>query len=238
MSTKDVVLSERKGVSNIVVVLLIAVSCILGAGVGYWFKAVNNGEVVSQIDSLNSKFSDLKKQLDQTKQILAEKDSQLANATTEKSTLLAEIKQLKVKLSEPPAVVIQEVQQASSKEVVEEPGRVEKVSTVVYFDFNKAELKPEYLKELGSVAHLIIRKNAALVIEGHTDDVGDKEYNIILSKKRADVVKQAILTLTADKKPCNIISIGVGSAKNKPNVKNNEKRKVLVTAVEDCKGSL
>jgi outer membrane protein OmpA-like peptidoglycan-associated protein len=61
----------------------------------------------------------------------------------------------------------------------------------VKFDFNQATIKPEsetVLKEVGAV--LTQDPNLRLRIEGHTDNVGKPAYNLELSKKRAEAVKQ------------------------------------------------
>jgi outer membrane protein OmpA-like peptidoglycan-associated protein len=59
----------------------------------------------------------------------------------------------------------------------------------IYFDFDKAILKPASNKELNNLLQLL-EKNPAMNIEisGHTDSKGSDEYNKILSKKRAQAV--------------------------------------------------
>jgi len=59
----------------------------------------------------------------------------------------------------------------------------------IYFDFDKAILKPTSNKELNNLLQLL-EKNPAMNIEisGHTDSKGSDEYNKILSKKRAQAV--------------------------------------------------
>jgi len=59
----------------------------------------------------------------------------------------------------------------------------------IYFDFDKAILKPASNKELNNLLELL-QKNSAMHIEisGHTDSKGSDEYNQVLSKKRAQAV--------------------------------------------------
>ncbi len=57
------------------------------------------------------------------------------------------------------------------------------------FDFNSAVVKPEYYPLLDRVAD-ILKENPGLRVEiqGHTDSIGPEEYNMQLSKRRAQAV--------------------------------------------------
>lgn len=60
----------------------------------------------------------------------------------------------------------------------------------IFFDYNSATLKPNMLKVLDRLVDLIKQnKNYKINIEGFTDDVGLEVYNLNLSQKRADEVK-------------------------------------------------
>jgi outer membrane protein OmpA-like peptidoglycan-associated protein len=64
----------------------------------------------------------------------------------------------------------------------------------IYFDFNRATLKPESkrgLEDMAAVLKTLDRR--AFVIEGHTDDIGSDRYNDDLSARRADAVKSALV---------------------------------------------
>jgi outer membrane protein OmpA-like peptidoglycan-associated protein len=64
----------------------------------------------------------------------------------------------------------------------------------VFFDFNSAKLKPSMLKVLDRLVDLIKQnKNYNLKIEGYTDNVGKEDYNLNLSQKRAEAVKNFLL---------------------------------------------
>lgn len=59
----------------------------------------------------------------------------------------------------------------------------------VNFAFNSADLTADAKKNLNAVAEIFIEfPDTELMIEGHTDDVGAAEYNMKLSKRRADSV--------------------------------------------------
>ncbi|MEP7016208.1 MAG: OmpA family protein, partial [Verrucomicrobiota bacterium] len=59
----------------------------------------------------------------------------------------------------------------------------------IYFDFNRAEIKPESEPTLKEIATLMQSKNALnILVVGHTDNVGAFESNKTLSQKRAEAV--------------------------------------------------
>lgn len=59
----------------------------------------------------------------------------------------------------------------------------------VNFAFNSADLTADAKKNLNAVAEIFIEfPDTELMIEGHTDDIGAAEYNMKLSKRRADSV--------------------------------------------------
>ena len=76
------------------------------------------------------------------------------------------------------------------------PAKGEKVSVdlLIKFDTAKSVVKAEYDEKLRKVAEFL--KNYAEVraeIEGHTDSMGDKQYNMRLSQERADAVRRALI---------------------------------------------
>lgn len=87
---------------------------------------------------------------------------------------------------------------------------------LVFFDFDKADLKDESLPELDLAAEFLRTHPAVRVrIEGHTDDVGTDEYNLQLSRRRADAVKKYLVSKGIDER--RITTIGYG--KSQPKVK-------------------
>ncbi len=66
----------------------------------------------------------------------------------------------------------------------------------ILFDFDKAELKPAMFEKLRKTADLVNMyppEKVKVFIEGHTDDVGSKEYNLELSLKRAKMVMRYLV---------------------------------------------
>jgi outer membrane protein OmpA-like peptidoglycan-associated protein len=74
----------------------------------------------------------------------------------------------------------------SEEELVDLPG--------VYFEFASARLRPESDAAIAEVSDLLKRRpDWKLRIEGHTDNVGGPEFNVTLSRQRAEAVKAAIV---------------------------------------------
>jgi OmpA-OmpF porin, OOP family len=69
----------------------------------------------------------------------------------------------------------------------------------ILFDFNSDELRPEYAeKKMMLVDFLQKNPDAYVVTAGFTDSVGDEEYNLGLSQRRAESVKRALTDVGID----------------------------------------
>ena len=67
------------------------------------------------------------------------------------------------------------------------------------FRFDKAELRPEDKQELEEVVRFLKEYPESWVrIAGHTDNVGSKEVNLTLSRRRAEGVEQMLLSASID----------------------------------------
>ncbi len=63
----------------------------------------------------------------------------------------------------------------------------------IYFDFNKADVKPESDTTLAEIAKLLKTSPAmSLLVVGHTDNVGSFDFNLDLSQRRAAAVVDAL----------------------------------------------
>jgi OOP family OmpA-OmpF porin len=64
----------------------------------------------------------------------------------------------------------------------------------VLFDFNKADIKPEYHEKLDRTGKVMAANpNTRLVLAGYTDGKGSEGYNMELSRKRAEAVRDYLL---------------------------------------------
>lgn len=60
----------------------------------------------------------------------------------------------------------------------------------VLFDFNQAAIRPDARPVLDKLAQLVAQDgDAKITIEGHTDSKGDDAYNLRLSQRRAQAVR-------------------------------------------------
>jgi outer membrane protein OmpA-like peptidoglycan-associated protein len=65
----------------------------------------------------------------------------------------------------------------------------------IYFDFASDKIKPESEPVLREIADALNHNPTwKLRVEGHTDNIGGDDYNLNLSQRRAEAVKQALLT--------------------------------------------
>lgn len=64
----------------------------------------------------------------------------------------------------------------------------------ILFDFDKADVKPQYYEVLAKVGEYMRTKpNARVVLAGHTDNIGTREYNLKLSHRRASSVRDYLV---------------------------------------------
>ena len=90
----------------------------------------------------------------------------------------------------------------------------------VQFPFNSAEIVPDMTGPLDAVAEGIRLAGApmSIVIEGHTDAVGSADYNLLLSRRRAESVKHYLVYAHA--LPASMFRV-VGRGKYDPLVRDN-----------------
>ena len=86
---------------------------------------------------------------------------------------------------------------------------------IVYFDFDSYVVKPEFQSVIEAHArYLTANKSRRMAIEGHTDEIGGREYNLALGQKRAEAVRRALGLLGVTDSQVEAVSFG----KEKPAV--------------------
>lgn len=110
------------------------------------------------------------------------------------------------------------------------------VSLAIEFDINKADVRPQYQDEVAKVG-VFMKKNptTTALIEGYADEVGNADYNLQLSQKRAEsVVKSLEDNYGID--PKRLSAKGYGEAKpvadNATDV--GKQRNRHINAIIDC----
>ncbi|MBK7049605.1 MAG: peptidoglycan-associated lipoprotein Pal [Rhodoferax sp.] len=80
---------------------------------------------------------------------------------------------------------------------------------IVYFDYDSFVIKPEFQSVVESHARYIkADKSRKVVIEGHTDERGGREYNLALGQKRAEAVRSALGLLGVIDNQLEAVSFG------------------------------
>ncbi len=80
---------------------------------------------------------------------------------------------------------------------------------VVYFDFDKYNLRPDARAALDHNYELLKQFPSAVIkIEGHCDERGTVEYNLSLGEKRAKAAQDYLIGLGIDPNRISIISYG------------------------------
>jgi OOP family OmpA-OmpF porin len=106
----------------------------------------------------------------------------------------------------------------------------------VLFATGKADLSPEAMRSVDKLVEFLQKyTNRNVLIEGHTDSVGSDEFNLTLSQKRADSLKEALTGKGVEEK--RITTIGYGKkypvASNDTTAGRQQNRRVEVSILNE-----
>ena len=88
----------------------------------------------------------------------------------------------------------------------------------VYFDFDTSNVKSQFNDVLnGHAAYLKSNPEAKLVLEGHCDERGTREYNLALGERRGNAVLNYLTLQGVDASQVEVRSFG----KEKPAMRGN-----------------
>ncbi|MEH6823268.1 MAG: peptidoglycan-associated lipoprotein Pal [Motiliproteus sp.] len=83
------------------------------------------------------------------------------------------------------------------------------LQTVFYFDFDKAVVPADAFEDLSAHAkYLSANPDARLVLEGHADERGTREYNMALGERRAKSVSRFLTVQGAGSNQIEVVSYG------------------------------
>jgi peptidoglycan-associated lipoprotein len=92
---------------------------------------------------------------------------------------------------------------------------MQSTSRIIYFDYDSFVIRSEFQSVIEAHAKFIKSdKNRKVVIEGHTDERGGREYNLALGQKRSEAVRRALTLLGVADAQVEAVSFG----KEKPAV--------------------
>jgi len=81
----------------------------------------------------------------------------------------------------------------------------------VLFDFNKYTLKPAAREKMAKVSGILLAyPGLKIQLEGHTDSIGSDDYNMKLSEKRAEAVRDYLIHQSVP--PDSVTATGLGKA--------------------------
>jgi OOP family OmpA-OmpF porin len=106
---------------------------------------------------------------------------------------------------------------------------------LIEFDFDKADVKPQYHGEIEKVANFLkAYPDTTGIVEGHTDSKGSDAYNMKLSQRRAaSVEKYLVEKFNID--AARLSTVGYGESKpvasNKTEAGRQQNRRVVVNVM-------
>ena len=85
----------------------------------------------------------------------------------------------------------------------------EALAHVIYFDFDQSTIKAEFRTALnGHAAYLSQNPSAKIVLEGHADERGTREYNIALGERRGNAVSRYLVVQGVSIEAIEVVSFG------------------------------
>lgn len=83
------------------------------------------------------------------------------------------------------------------------------LARVIYFDYDDFSVRPEFAQAMeGHARFLSANRQRRVVLEGHTDERGGREYNLALGQKRADAVRRSLTLLGVAEAQVESVSFG------------------------------
>ncbi|MEJ2308706.1 MAG: peptidoglycan-associated lipoprotein Pal [Gammaproteobacteria bacterium] len=81
-------------------------------------------------------------------------------------------------------------------------------SKTVYFDFDSSNIRAEDYPVLDAHASNLASSGKPVVIEGHCDERGTREYNLALGERRANTVRRYLMSRGVSSSQIEVLSYG------------------------------
>ena len=81
-------------------------------------------------------------------------------------------------------------------------------NNVLYFAYDRSDINSEGRAKIRNLAKVINNNNLSVRVEGHCDERGTREYNLALGEKRAQSVKNYLISLGISSDRISTISYG------------------------------
>ena len=140
---------------------------------------------------------------------------------------------------EPPAPAAGEWEAAEPAEATLTPEEINRMGVLrrIFFDYDEAEIRPDQRPTLQSnAAWLREHPGVKILVEGHADERGTREYNLALGDRRASAAKDYLSSLGIATSRIEIISYGeerpVVSGESEQSWSQNRRGDFVVVAVE------
>jgi peptidoglycan-associated lipoprotein len=83
----------------------------------------------------------------------------------------------------------------------------------IFFDYDKSAVRNEFKDRLLQISRNLLRElerrgDMILQVEGHADERGNEEYNLVLGHQRANSVKDLLKSYVADPATLQTVSFG------------------------------
>ncbi|MDX1900583.1 MAG: OmpA family protein [Gammaproteobacteria bacterium] len=80
---------------------------------------------------------------------------------------------------------------------------------IYYFSFDKSDIRPQDKSAiLANANYLVNHPNSRIILEGHTDPRGSREYNVALGERRANAVFDLLKSRGVNANQVRVVSYG------------------------------
>ncbi|UYZ84234.1 peptidoglycan-associated lipoprotein Pal [Entomomonas sp. E2T0] len=80
--------------------------------------------------------------------------------------------------------------------------------TTFYFNYDSSDLQPDSMRALDVHAHDLMQNGKHVVLQGHTDERGTREYNMALGERRGNAVKRYLTMQGVSPSQLEVVSYG------------------------------